>query len=104
MNSAKERVREYIKSQKVSFAEAERRAGLARGYLNIDSEMSTSTLKRIITAFPNMDLEYIVTGVKNNKNSIIRSLEESVSQYKKLYETTLSQNELLNKMLKSIET
>ena len=66
MTSSKQRIMEYLISQGISFAKAERIAGVGRGFLNVDSEMSTIVLKKFVVAFPDIDVRYVVTGESEN--------------------------------------
>lgn len=81
METAKQRIREYLISHGISFAKAERIAGVGRGFLNVDSEMSTIVLKKFVVAFPDIDIRYVVTGESTNDNTEIsyRSILERTS-------------------------
>ena len=60
--SEKMRMREYFRRRGISIADAERRCGFARGFLSTGGVVGSDKLAKMIEAFPDADLYYLVTG------------------------------------------
>ena len=86
MDSAKQRIREYLVSNKISFAKAERMAGVSRGFLNVDSEIGSTALRKFATAFPELDIRYVITGTRTNIQPSAENIRSDIQAVKNAIE------------------
>ena len=61
-SETKQRIRQYLKSKGVDMRTAERACGFKLGYLSAGGVVGSDKLAKFITAYPEADLHYIVTG------------------------------------------
>lgn len=63
MTTVKERLEEYRKLKHLSQAQFQEKADLSNGFINnMKGGISTSSLKKIKTAFPDLDTNWLQTG------------------------------------------
>ena len=62
-SEAKQRIRQFLKSNGVDMRAAEKKCGFKPGYLSAGGVVGSDKLAKFTTAYPNADLYYIVTGV-----------------------------------------
>lgn len=75
MKSTKDRIIEYIDNQKLTKVEFCEKVGLSNGYLTHNGAVSTSNLEKIVKAYPDIDLRYIVMGEEQNFKTDIHADE-----------------------------
>ena len=63
MDGIKDRLLSFIQSQNMSVAKFERITGLSNGYVSsIKKSISVDKLENILSAFPNLNKEWVVSG------------------------------------------
>ena len=73
--SVKERLTEFIKSQNISVREFERRADLSNGYLkSLRKSPTIDKMRSIISAYPMLNQEWLLTG---EGNMLVESIESN---------------------------
>lgn len=96
----KDRIKEYIALKRITVAEFERNTSLSNGYIkNLKSSIGADKLNEIISAYSDLNLEWLVTGngdmIKSDSSGIplsdqketeykntIRELEAEINQLK----------------------
>ena len=68
MNSS-QRILDYINFKGISKREFYKKTGLSNGYLDKTENLGTNMLAKILAAYPDLNLYYIVAGVGNITNS-----------------------------------
>lgn len=113
----KERVFLFLESQSISKAEFERRAKLSNGYLNnFKGAFGAEKLEYILSAFPNLNKVWLLTGEGNMLNpSIVQNNQngdningqsvkvENKTDAEKLLDTIKECHELLKKKDEQID-
>lgn len=61
-DEAKQRMREYLKGKGIPHNEAEVTCGYKRGYLSAGGVVGSDKLACFISAYPDCDIYYIITG------------------------------------------
>ena len=85
------RLKEFIKSMNMTVSEFEKQCKLSQGYVaNIRKSISPLKLSQIERAFPNLDISWLLTG--------IRQIEESAS-----YKETKNAIEMIQNSIKPID-
>lgn len=87
-SSPKQRVRDFLDSAGVKYADAEKMCGFTRGYLGAGGEMTTDKLRALKEAFQEIDITYVTTG-EMSTNKI----------YEDLYHSAMQQVSNLNKII-----
>ncbi|WP_447767039.1 hypothetical protein [Sphingobacterium faecium] len=78
--SVKNRLKDYLKSQKIAIATFEKSIGVSNGYVNsISKSIGLDKLELIIENYSNMNIEWLLTG----KGPIVKSEEYEISPEKK---------------------
>ena len=96
MNS-KQRLLEYLNFKGISKREFYRETGISNGYLNKTENLSANKLAKVIIAYPDINLFYIVIGVGNltngNMEKIIKNHTLSIlSNINKISKSRLNKN------------
>ncbi len=61
--SVKERIKEFIKSEKTTISEFEKQINVANGYVNsISKGIGTEKIEIILDKYPKLNLEWLITG------------------------------------------
>lgn len=63
---AKQRMREYLTENNISFAQAEIICGYKRGFLSAGGTVGSDKLAMFTQAYPDSDMYYIVTGSRGD--------------------------------------
>lgn len=62
MKSTKDRIVEYLENQRITKSDFCQKAGLSNGYLTQNGAVTSANLEKIVKAFPDINLHYIVLG------------------------------------------
>jgi len=83
--SVKERIKEFIKSENITISDFEKQIKVANGYVNsISKGIGTEKIKIILEHYPNLNLEWLITGNgsmlrnQNVQNKLNNSIEENI--------------------------
>lgn len=105
----KDRLLKYIEYKEISKLDFTKKANLVQGFFNKGQGFNVIYLKNILNAFPDLNLEWLITG----KGEMIKKVSAEAEQIKeiqeklKLYEDLISSlketNELLKKQLAECE-
>ncbi|MDR1729958.1 MAG: helix-turn-helix domain-containing protein [Prevotellaceae bacterium] len=61
--SVKERIKEFIKSKKMTISDFEKQINVANGYVNsISKGIGTEKIEIILEKYPNLNIEWLITG------------------------------------------
>ena len=61
--SVKERIKKFIKCNKISISEFEKSINVANGYINsISKGIGTDKINNILEKYPNLSVEWLITG------------------------------------------
>ncbi|WP_288844838.1 hypothetical protein [uncultured Alistipes sp.] len=86
-DSVKERLILFIKSQNLSQGKFERLLGFSNGYVNnISKGIGGDKLQRIIGAFPDLNTEWLLTGVGDMINKSSSPDLESMNMSREVFE------------------
>lgn len=89
-HEAKQRMREYLKNRGITMTEAETACGFKRGYLTAGGVVGSDKLAAFVTAYPDCDIYYIITGRRHDDARLQRVLQlaadgmEACSQNRKI--------------------
>lgn len=62
MKSTKDRIVEFIENQHITKTEFCLKAGLSNGYLTQNGAVTSINLEKIVKAYPDIDLHYLIMG------------------------------------------
>ncbi len=99
VNSAKKRIREFFYSKGLDLKTAESRCGYARGFLSAGGVVGSDKLEKLVAAYPEIDLNWVVTGVVREDN--IKMPESNT--YKDAYHAAMLQISALNRLVEELE-
>lgn len=74
--SVTERIRQYIEYKGISVRQFSKQAGLSNGFLGKVSDVGSTKLSNIVEAFPELSLEWLVTG----KGEMVRINDKPLSK------------------------
>lgn len=69
-SEAKQRIRQFFKDHGIDLRTGEKECGFGYGYLSTGGVVGSDKLAKFITAYPDADLYYIVTGEKDRHRKI----------------------------------
>lgn len=79
--SVKERIKKFIKCNKISISEFEKSINVANGYINsISKGIGTDKINNILEKYPNLSVEWLITGegsmLKGSSTESIKSINK----------------------------
>ena len=82
--SVKQRIKYFIKSENMTVLDFERKIEVANGYVNsISKGIGTEKLEKILEIYPNLNLEWLITGsgemLKTNTTQAVASEEPAAT-------------------------
>lgn len=100
MSKIQDRIKEYIDTKGISVREFCRKINVSSSFLSRDAEISSDKVLNIINAYPEISIEWLMTGIGNmyRQNDNKNTGEEVASI--ELYRDLRKQNEDLMEMLK----
>lgn len=100
MSEIKDRIIEIIESQNISKREFCRKIGVSHTYLNTDSEVGSSKLEIIISEYPNISAEWLLTGKGEMFKSEEKKEVSSNMEMSRLWNLIESQQRTIEELVK----
>lgn len=102
-DEAKQRMREYLKEKGVSLTDAEITCSYKRGYLSAGGVVGSDKLAAFVSAYPDCDLYYIITGTHDG-DPRLRTAERLISECAEHLSLGQRNLKVLNKMVTNMVT
>lgn len=105
----KDRLLKYIEYKEISKLDFTKKANLVQGFFNKGQGFNVIYLKNILNAFPDLNLEWLITGkgemIKKSSPEVeqIKEMQEKLKLYEELIASLKETNELLKKQLAECE-
>ncbi len=99
-NTPKTRTIDFLQKKGISIFNAEKMCGLSRGYLGTGGVMGSDKIAMIKNKFPDYDVNYIVTGKQDSRESELEFYKEAFEKAREEIDCQKKQIDALNKIIK----